>query len=139
MWGQPVTLDNRVGATGVVAGVAAARSAPDGYTIFFSTATNMNSAQFLQKDLPYHPEKDFIPVVGLGQSMSMLVAGTHLGVNTTKEFVEKAKASPGKLNYGTFGVASAAHFDAESFAREAGLKVVHVPFKGVNEIGRAHV
>jgi tripartite-type tricarboxylate transporter receptor subunit TctC len=133
LWNQPVTLDNRVGATGVVAAVAAARAAPDGYTIFFSTATNMNSAQYLQKDLPYHPEKDFVPVAGLGQSFSMLVAGTHLGVNTTRELVEKARASPGKLNYGTFGVASAAHFDTESFAREAGIKVVHVPFKSVSE------
>jgi tripartite-type tricarboxylate transporter receptor subunit TctC len=94
IWNQPVTMDNRVGATGVVAAVAAARAPADGYTIFFSTATNMNSAQFLQKDLPYHPEKDFIPVAGLGQSFSMLIAGAHLGVNTTRELIDKAKASP---------------------------------------------
>jgi tripartite-type tricarboxylate transporter receptor subunit TctC len=133
-WGQPVTLDNRVGGTGVVAALAAARAAPDGYTIFFSTATNMNTAQFLQKDLPYHPEKDFVPVVGLGSSFSMLLAGNHLGVSTPKELIEKAKANPGKLNYGTFGVASASHFDAEAFAKENGIKVVHVPYKGAVDV-----
>mgnify|MGYP003353740396 CR=1 FL=1 len=79
VWGQAVTLEHRVGATGVVAAVAAARSAPDGYTIFFSTSTNMNTAQFLQKDLPFHPEKDFIPVVGLGQTKSILVARGKIG------------------------------------------------------------
>jgi tripartite-type tricarboxylate transporter receptor subunit TctC len=133
-WGQPVTLDNRVGGTGLLAGITAAKAAPDGYTLFFSTATNMNTAQFLQKDAPYHPEKDFIPVVGLGQSFSVLIAGNHLGVSTTQEFVEKAKANPGKLNYGTFGVASASHFDTESLAREAGFKAVHIPYKGAVDV-----
>jgi tripartite-type tricarboxylate transporter receptor subunit TctC len=129
-WGQPVTLDNRVGGTGVVAAVAAARAPADGYTIFFSTSTNMNTAQFLQKDLPYHPEKDFVPVVGLAMTYSILVAGNHVGVNSVKELIAKAKANPGKLNYGSLGVASAAHFDAEALAHEAGIKVVHVPYKG---------
>jgi tripartite-type tricarboxylate transporter receptor subunit TctC len=134
LWGQPVTLENRVGGSGVVAGTLAARAAPDGYTIFFSTPTNMNSAQFLQKDLPYSPEKDFIPVVGLGASYSILIAANHLGVNSAKELIEKAKANPGKLNYGSFGVASASHFDAEAFSREAGIKSVHVPYKGAQDV-----
>jgi tripartite-type tricarboxylate transporter receptor subunit TctC len=134
LWGQPVTLDTRVGGSGVVAGIVASKAAPDGYSIFFSTATNMNSAQFLQKDLPYDPVKDFVPVVGLGQSFSILTAANHLGVSTTKELIDRAKAHPGKLNYGTFGVASASHFDTESFARETGIKVVHVPYKGAQEV-----
>lgn len=134
LWGQPVTLDNRVGGTGVIAALAAARAAPDGYTIFFSTATNMNTAQFLQKDLPYHPEKDFIPVVALAQGQSILLAGNHLGVNTTRELIEKAKANPGKLNYGTFGVASSSHFDSEALQKENGFKAVHVPYKGAVDV-----
>ncbi|MFM9971790.1 MAG: Bug family tripartite tricarboxylate transporter substrate binding protein [Burkholderiales bacterium] len=134
VWGQPVTLDNRVGGTGVVAALAAARAAPDGYTIFFSTATNMNTAQFLQKDLPYHPEKDFIPVVALAQGQSILLAGNHVGVNSTKELIEKARANPGKLNYGTFGVASSSHFDAEALAKENNFKAVHVPYKGAVDV-----
>ncbi|MSQ51482.1 MAG: tripartite tricarboxylate transporter substrate binding protein [Betaproteobacteria bacterium] len=134
VWGQPVTLDNRVGGTGVVAALAAARAAPDGYTIFFSTAANMNTAQFLQTDLPYHPEKDFIPVVALAQGQSILLAGNHVGVNSTRELIEKAKANPGKLNYGTFGVASSSHFDTEALAKENGFKAVHVPYKGAVEV-----
>lgn len=130
LWGQPVVLDNRVGGTGVVAAVAAARAAPDGYTLFFSTSTNMNSAQFLQKNLPFHPEKDFVPVVGLAQTRSILVVGNHVPANSVKELVELARSKPGQLNYGTFGIASAAHFDSEAFAKAAGFKATHVPYKG---------
>jgi tripartite-type tricarboxylate transporter receptor subunit TctC len=134
VWNQPVTLENRVGGTGVLAAVAAARAPADGYTIFFSTATNMNTAQFLQKDLPYHPEKDFIPVVGLAQAHSILIAGNHVGVNTAKELIDRAKANPGKLNYGSFGVASSSHFDVEALAKEAGFRAVHIPYKGAQEV-----
>ncbi|OGA29286.1 MAG: hypothetical protein A3I01_15450 [Betaproteobacteria bacterium RIFCSPLOWO2_02_FULL_65_24] len=130
VWGQPVVLDNRVGGTGIVAAVAAAKAAPDGYTIFFSTSTNMNSAQFLRRNLPYHPENDFVPVVGLAQTRSILVAGNHIPVNSVKELVALARAKPGALNYGSFGVASAAHFDAEALAKAAGFKATHVPYKG---------
>ena len=129
VWGQPVVMENRVGGTGAVAAVAAARAAPDGYTIFFSTSTNMNTAQFLQKNLPYHPEKDFIPVVGMGQTKSIMVAGNHVPANTVKELVALAKAKPGALNYGSFGVGSAAHLDAAAFSKVAGFTAVHVPYK----------
>ena len=117
MLGQPVTLEHRVGGTGVIAAVAAARSAPDGYTIFFSTSTNMNTAQFLQKNLPYSPEKDFIPVVGMGQTKAIMVAGNHVAANNVRELVALAKAKPGALNYGSFGVGSSAHLDVEASPR----------------------
>jgi tripartite-type tricarboxylate transporter receptor subunit TctC len=133
-WGQSVTLDNRVGATGVVAAVAAAKSAPDGYTIFFSTSTNMNTAQFLQKELPYHPEKDFVPVVGLGQSLAILAASNRLGVNTPRELVSLLKSKPGEINYGSFGIASAAHLDVEAFGKHAGFKATHIPYKSGPEV-----
>jgi tripartite-type tricarboxylate transporter receptor subunit TctC len=94
----------------------------------------MNTAQFLQKDLPYHPEKDFVPVVGLAQGQSILLASNHLGVSSTRELVELAKANPGKLNYGTFGVASSSHFDSEALAKENGFKAVHVPYKGAVDV-----
>lgn len=134
MWGQAVTLEHRVGATGVVAAVAAARSAPDGYTIFFSTSTNMNTAQFLQKNLPYSPEKDFIPVVGMGQTKAIMVAGNHVPASSVKELVALAKAKPGALNYGSFGVGSSAHLDVEAFAKAAEFKAVHVPYKSGAEV-----
>ncbi len=135
VWGQPVILDNRVGGTGVVAGIAAAKAVPDGYTIFFSTSTNMNTAQFMHKDLPYRPEKDFVPVVGLAKTLSILVARNGLGVNSVKELVALAKSKPpGALNYGSFGILSAAHLDAEAFARAAGFSATHVPYKGGAEV-----
>ena len=134
VWGQAVTLEHRVGATGVVAAVAAARSAPDGYTIFFSTSTNMNTAQFLQKNLPYSPEKDFIPVVGMGQTKAIMVAGKHVPANNVRELVALAKAKPGALNYGSFGVGSSAHLDVEAFAKAAGFTATHVPYKSGAEV-----
>jgi tripartite-type tricarboxylate transporter receptor subunit TctC len=134
VWGQPVTMDNRVGGVGVVAAVAAARSAPDGYTIFFSTSTNMNSAQFLRGDQPYHPEKDFVPVVGLAVTKSILAARNGLGVKTVKELVALARSKPGALNYGSFGVASAAHFDAEALANAGGFTATHIPYKSGPEV-----
>jgi tripartite-type tricarboxylate transporter receptor subunit TctC len=134
VWGQPVTLEHRVGGTGVVAAVAAARAAPDGYTIFFSTSTNMNTAQYLQKNLPYSPEKDFMPVVGMGQTKSIMVAGNHVQANTVKELVALAKAKPGALNYGSFGVGSAAHLDVEAFSKAAGFTATHVPYKSGAEV-----
>lgn len=135
VWGQPVVLDNRVGGTGVIAGIAASKAPADGYTIFFSTSTNMNTAQFMHKDLPYRPEKDFVPVVGLAKTMSILVARNGLGVSSVKELVALAKSKPpGALNYGSFGVLSAAHLDAEAFSRAAGFKATHVPYKGGAEV-----
>ncbi len=134
IWGQPVTLEHRVGGTGVIAAVAAARSAPDGYTIFFSTSTNMNTAQFLQKNLPYSPEKDFIPVVGMGQTKAIMVAGNHVAANNVKELVALAKAKPGAMNYGSFGVGSSAHLDVEAFAKAAGFTATHVPYKSGAEV-----
>ena len=134
VWGQAVTLENRVGGTGVIAALAAARAPADGYTIFFSTATNLNTAQFLEKDLPYHPEKDFVPVIGLAQAHSILIAGNHLGVNSARELIDRARANPGKLNYGSFGVASSSHFDVEALAKEAGFRAIHIPYKGAQKV-----
>lgn len=134
LWGQAVSLEHRVGGTGVIAAVAAARAGPDGYTIFFSTSTNMNTAQFLQKNLPYNPEKDFTPVVGMGQTKSILVAGNHVAANSVRELVALAKAKPGVLNYGSFGVGSAAHLDVEAFSKAAGFTATHVPYKSGAEV-----
>jgi tripartite-type tricarboxylate transporter receptor subunit TctC len=94
----------------------------------------MNSAQFLQRNVPFSPEKDFIPVVGLAQTRSILVARNELGVNSVKDLVALAKSKPGALNYGSFGMASAAHMDAEALAKAAGFKATHVPYKGGAEV-----
>ena len=130
IWGQPVVVENRPGAGDVIAATVAVKSAPDGYTIFFSTSTNMNAATFMRRNLPYDPVKDFLPVVGLAQTYSLLVVSTKLQAKTVTELIALARAKPGVLNYGSFGVGSAVHIDGEAFARVAGVHVTHVPYKG---------
>lgn len=131
IWGQPVIVENRVGVGDVIAATAAAKSPPDGYTILFSTSTSMNVAQFLRRNLPYDPVKGFEPVVGLALTQALLVASNKVPANSVRELVELARAKPRALNYGSFGVGSAAHLDAEAFAKAAGVEFTHVPYKGV--------
>lgn len=73
-------------------------------------------------------------IAALAQGQSILLAGNHLGVSTPRDLIERAKANPGKLNYGTFGVASSSHFDSEALAKENGFKAVHVPYKGAVDV-----
>jgi len=131
MWGQPVIVENRVGAGDVLAASAAAQSPPDGHTILFSTSTGMNVAQFLRRNLPYDAVKAFEPVVGLALTQSLLVVSHKVPARNVRELVELARAKPRALNYGSFGVGSAAHLDGEAFAKAAGVEFTHVPYKGV--------
>ena len=131
LWGQPVIVENRVGAGDVLAASLAAKSPPDGHTILFSTSTGMNVAQYLRRGLSYDPFRDFDPVVGLALTQSLLVVSNKLPASNVRELVELARARPRALNYGSFGVGSAAHLDGEAFARAAGVEITHVPYKGV--------
>jgi tripartite-type tricarboxylate transporter receptor subunit TctC len=139
IWGQPVIVENRPGGTDTIAATAVARSAPDGYTIYLTTSTNMNTAQFLRRNLPYDPVRDFIPVVGLTQTQEILTVNNRLPVANVHEFVAYARARPGELNYGSFGIASAGHLEAEAFASVTGTRFTHVPYKGVADLMRALV
>ena len=129
-WGQPVIVENRVSVGDIVAATAVAKSVPDGYTILLSPSTTMNTSQFLRRNLPYDPVKDFLPVVGLAQTQAYLVASNKLPANTLQELVALARARPGALNYGSWGIGSAAHLDAEALAKAAGVRFTHVPYKG---------
>jgi tripartite-type tricarboxylate transporter receptor subunit TctC len=130
LWGQPVIVENRVSVGDIVAATAVAKSAPDGYTILLSPSTTMNTAQFLRRNLPYDPARDFLPVVGLAQTQAYLVASNKLPANSLQELVALARARPGALNYGSWGIGSAAHLDAEALARAAGVRFTHIPYKG---------
>lgn len=127
--GQPIVVENRVGAGGTIGSAVVAKSEPDGYTIL-AHGSAFTIAPALYKGLPYHPARDFIAVVPIGISASVLVVSPAKGVSSAAELVTVAKARPGALNFSSVGVGSATHLSAERFVSSAGIQAVHVPFKG---------
>jgi len=129
--GQPVLVDNRPGAGGVVGAELAAKSAPDGYTLFLggvgSHAINPN----LHEKLPYDPIRDFAPVALLAQAPLILVVHPSVPVGNIAEFVAYARAHPGRLNFASNGNGSSSQLAAVMFDSMAGVDMVHVPYKGL--------
>ena len=142
-WGQPVVIENRTGAGGTIGTAIVAKAAPDGYTILVNSPGFVVSAA-LHPNLPYDPIKDFAGVTQLGVSMSTLVVTPTLGVKTLKEFIEHARARPGKIFFSSGGHGSSTHINGERFRLAAGIKPVHVAFKGSSDAalevaaGRVH-
>ena len=127
--GQPIVVENRVGAGGTIGSAMVAKAAPDGYTILAHGSAH-TIAPALYKSLPYAPSRDFIAVVPVGISPSVLVVPPARGWNTVADLVAAAKARPSALNFSSVGVGSATHLSAERFVAGAGIRAVHVPFKG---------
>ena len=133
-WGQPVVIENRAGGNTAIGAQAAARSAPDGYTLFVPMDTTLVINPLVTPNLPYDPAKDFAPITLLTKNMSLIVVRSD-GPKTLKELIAKAKANPGKLNMGAGTITS--RLGAILFAKTAGIDVQLVPFKGSAEIGQA--
>jgi tripartite-type tricarboxylate transporter receptor subunit TctC len=133
-WGQPVVIENRAGGNTAIGAQAAARSAPDGYTLFVPMDTTLVMNPLVTPNLPYDPLRDFAPITLLTKNMSLLVVRGD-GPRTVKELIGRAKANPGKLNMGAGTITS--RLGALLFARSAGIDVALVPFKGSAEIGQA--
>lgn len=142
-WRQPVVVENRAGAAGMIGANIVAKAPADGYTLL------LISAQFailavLQSNLPYDSLKDFAGVTQLGFSTSALVVNPALGVKTTQEFIAFAQARPGQIFFSSGGAGSSTHINAERFRYAAGIKAVHVGFKGTPDAlievlaGRVH-
>ena len=129
--GQQVFVDNKPGAAGVLATDAGAKSAPDGYTVTMTTTAIYAILPYLNKSLPYDPVKDFIPISRLATASNVLVVNASLPVKSVADLVQLAKAKPGVLNYASAGVGSPAHLAGEMLNLLAGIKLVHVPYKGV--------
>ena len=138
--GQQIVVENRTGAGGVIGMDAAMKSDPDGYTVLI-TNDNAASAPHIS-NLPYDYTKELQPVCYLGRQSQFLAAHSSLNVGTVKELVEYAKANPG-LGYASSGVGSNQHVAGEWFAKEAGIKLEHVPYRGagqaINDLIATHV
>ena len=134
MWSQPIVVDNRPGANTIIAADATAKAAPDGYTLLMANDPTLSSNQYLYTRLPYDPVKDFVPVVNIAGTLEVLVVSESFKGKSVQDLIAQAKAAPGTMTYGTYGPGSKAHFDAEEFARITGVKLNHIPYKGVADV-----
>jgi len=127
-------VDNKPGANGIVGATAAARAAPDGTNVLFSWAGTLATNMSLYKNLQYHSQRDFDPVILIGNVPNILVVNNDLGPKTFKEFDAYARANPGKINYASTGNGSSMHLAAELYSTKHGATMTHVPY---NSPGRA--
>jgi tripartite-type tricarboxylate transporter receptor subunit TctC len=128
--GQPVVVENRTAAAGTVAALAVAKSPADGYTLGLVLSGQLVINPFVQKQMPLDVLKELVPVAAVGEAPQMIAISTEVPAKTLKEFVALAKAKPGTLNYGSAGHGSLPHLSAAEFVRQAGIDLVHVPYKG---------
>jgi len=128
--GQPVVIDNRPGAGGAVGAELAAKAPPDGYTLFLAGVGSHVVNPNVHK-VPYDPIRDFAPVTLIASAPSVLVVNPRVPAQSIAEFTAYARANPGKLNYASNGAGSAAQLAAAMYETMAGVKMVHVPYKGI--------
>ena len=129
MWNQQVVIDNRAGAGGLLAFEMAARANPDGYTLL-ATSPSFAIQPGIAGKLPFDPIRDFAPITQMSAAPYILVLYPGVEARSVKELIGLAKANPGKLNYASGGIGSAQHLAAELFGLMAGVRIVHVPYKG---------
>ncbi|MCX7141835.1 MAG: tripartite tricarboxylate transporter substrate binding protein [Proteobacteria bacterium] len=128
--GQPVMVENRAGAGGIIGMEIVAKAAPDGYTIIMVGQGMASVNPSLYKNLSYDTLRDFAPIAQVARFSMVLVANPGQPPKSVKEFIELSRAKPGSMSYGSAGNASTAHLMTELFKHKAGIDVVHVPFKG---------
>jgi tripartite-type tricarboxylate transporter receptor subunit TctC len=128
-WKQPIVIDNRTGAAGVIGADIVAKSKPDGYTMLLGFASGITINPFLYK-LPYKPIEDFAPVTLIGSTPLIMVLHPSVPAKTVKEFIAFARARPHALNYSSSGNGSATHLAAELFKGLSKIEMTHIPYKG---------
>ena len=129
--GQSVVVENRAGAGGAIGAEFVAKSPPDGYTLLLGAAGTLTILPNLQEKVPFDSVKDFVPIALVGSSPFVLAVSPTVPANTVAELTALAKASPGKLNFGSSGNGGAPHLAGELYKSMAGIDIVHVPYKGL--------
>src|SRR5215203_4246831 len=141
--GQPIVIENRPGAGGNVGAAAVARAAPDGATLMIGTDAMMTSNVHLFKSMPFDPVKDFAPITNAGANIIVLAVHADVPVKSVAELVAYAKANPGKMQFGTLGIASPHHLAGELLKLKTGIDIVHVPYRGgslsANDLVGGHI
>lgn len=130
-WSQPVIVENKAGAGGIIGAAYVSKSPPDGYTLLATTDQTVTTNRFLYKSLPYDPDKGLAPVTLMVRGDHFLLANPELPAKNLKELVALAKAKPGMLSYGSFGAGTQPHLAYSALAAQEKLELIHVPYKGV--------
>jgi tripartite-type tricarboxylate transporter receptor subunit TctC len=131
-WGQPVVIENRAGAGGVVGTDFVAKAAPDGYTLLVTYEGSQAINQSLYEKLPFDSLRDFYPIATIAATPFLLIVGPRAQAKTLAEFISFARANPDKLTYGSSGNGSVNHLIGEMLKTEADIRVVHIPYKGAS-------
>jgi tripartite-type tricarboxylate transporter receptor subunit TctC len=129
--GQTIVVENRSGANGTIGSNLVARAAPDGFTLLAATAGTHVTAVHLMKSLPYDPVRDFTPIAAAVEPVTCLAVNADVPVNSVGELIAYAKSRPDELSYGSSGVGSVFHMLGELFNQTAGVRIKHVPYRGV--------
>jgi tripartite-type tricarboxylate transporter receptor subunit TctC len=130
LWGQQVVVDNRAGGGGLIGTEFAARSEPDGYTLYLATDGPLTIAASLYKRVPYDWKRDFAPVSMMAMGYQVLIVKPSLPAKNLQELIALARHKPSQLNYASIGIGSAPHLGAELFKSVAGVDITHVPYRG---------
>jgi tripartite-type tricarboxylate transporter receptor subunit TctC len=141
--GRSFVVENRLGAGGVIAAASVARAAPDGYTLFMGTSTQLAIQVTLHKTLPYDPATDFAPVALVASVPFVLLVHPSLPVLSVTDLIRLAKAKPGQLSYGSSGVGGPPHLYMELLATMTDIRMTHIPYKGtaqaIVDVAAGHV
>ena len=129
-WGHGVVIDNRPGGGGLIGGQLAAKSPPDGYTIYLGGITTLVLSTYVHKSRPYDAQRDFLPVTLTTMQPLLLMTHPTLPAKTVKDFIALAHARPGEINYGTSGPGGSGHLAGELLRGMTKIDIVHVPYRG---------
>lgn len=143
LWGYPVVVENRAGASTMLGAEQVAKSPADGYTLMLTAELTLVTVPHLYEKIPYDPLRDFAPITALVSATQALVANPSLPVKTVHDVVTLAKAKPGELTYGSFGIGSTGHLNMEVFQAMTGTRFNHIPYSGagpaLNDVVGGHV